>query len=133
MGGEWSASRPSPALLPGKYLRYPMDRKLCGRQLVCIQRLEEKSLCLCRRSKPDRPSSCPESDNILTELSRFLLSLSLCLSTHVNNPVWLVGFSVNFILISSRKTVESCNFHLDLTVVTTTFYYRIFLMFLTYS
>jgi hypothetical protein len=42
--GEWSASRPGRTLPLGKDLRYPLDRRLGGPQLVWTQRLEEKSL-----------------------------------------------------------------------------------------
>jgi hypothetical protein len=53
---ELSAPRLSPALPPGKGSRYPMDRRLGGSQeLAWAQRLEEKILCLCRRSNPGRP------------------------------------------------------------------------------
>jgi hypothetical protein len=35
-GGEWSLSRPSCALPPGKVPRYPLDRKLVGTQNVGV-------------------------------------------------------------------------------------------------
>jgi hypothetical protein len=53
--GQWSASRPGRALPTGKGPRYPLDRRLGGPQSRSGHMLKEKSFCLCRGSKPDRP------------------------------------------------------------------------------
>jgi hypothetical protein len=55
-GGEWSASGPGRALPPGKGPPVPIVQE--GRwapEPVWTQRLEEKILCFCRGSNPDRP------------------------------------------------------------------------------
>jgi hypothetical protein len=55
-GGEWSASRPVRALLPGKRPTIPIVQEAgWAPEPVWTQRLEEKSFCLCRRSNLDRP------------------------------------------------------------------------------
>jgi hypothetical protein len=54
-GGEWSASRPGRALPPGKEPPVPIVEEAgWAPQPVWTQRLEEKILCLCRRSNPGR-------------------------------------------------------------------------------
>jgi hypothetical protein len=54
--GEWSASRPGRALQPGKGPPVPIGQEEGGDpEPVWTQRLEEKILCPCRGSNPDRP------------------------------------------------------------------------------
>jgi hypothetical protein len=49
--GEWSASRPGCALAPGKWPSVPIGQEAgWAPELVCTQRLEEKSFRLCRGS-----------------------------------------------------------------------------------
>jgi hypothetical protein len=57
-GGEWSASRTSRALAPGKGPPVPIVQET-GWALVWTQRLEEKSFLLCRGSNLDRPVDQP--------------------------------------------------------------------------
>jgi hypothetical protein len=55
-GGEWSASRPSRPLAPGKVPPVPIVQEAeWAPELVWTQRLEKKSFCLCRGSNLDRP------------------------------------------------------------------------------
>jgi hypothetical protein len=62
---------PRPHFTPAEGYAVPIVQEAgWASEPVWIQRLEEKSLCLCRKSNPDRPSSSPVSDNILTELFR---------------------------------------------------------------
>jgi hypothetical protein len=53
--GEWSTSRPSCALPPGKDPQYALDRRLGGPQSCSEYRARGKILCLCRGSNPSRP------------------------------------------------------------------------------
>jgi hypothetical protein len=50
---EWSASRPSRALPPGKDPRYSLDRRLGRPQNRSVNRLQ--MTCRCQGSKPGRP------------------------------------------------------------------------------
>jgi hypothetical protein len=53
--GEWSESRPGCALVPGKGHLVPTGQEAgWAPEPVLTQRLEEKSLCLCQGSNPDR-------------------------------------------------------------------------------
>jgi hypothetical protein len=55
-GGEWSASRPGRALVPGKWPPLPIRQEAgWAPELVWTQRIEEKSFRLCRDSNFDRP------------------------------------------------------------------------------
>jgi hypothetical protein len=55
-GGEWSASRPSRALAPGKGPPVSSVQEAgWAPEPVSTQRLQEKSYRLCRGSNPDRP------------------------------------------------------------------------------
>jgi hypothetical protein len=55
-GGEWSALRPSRALVPGKGPSVPIVQEAgCAPEAVWTQRLEKKSFSLCRGSNLDRP------------------------------------------------------------------------------
>jgi hypothetical protein len=55
-GGEWSASRPSCILPPGKRPMVPIGQEAgWASEPVWTQTLEEKSYCLCRGSNCDRP------------------------------------------------------------------------------
>jgi hypothetical protein len=55
-GGEWPASRPGRALPPGKGPSVSIVQEVgWAPEPVWTQRLEEKSLCHCRRSNLDRP------------------------------------------------------------------------------
>jgi hypothetical protein len=56
-GGEWSASRPSCILPPGKGPTVPIQQEAgWAPEPVWIQTLEEKSFCLCWESNLNRPA-----------------------------------------------------------------------------
>jgi hypothetical protein len=68
-GGEWSVSRPGRALPPGKGPPVPIAQEAgWDPEPVWIQRLEEKSVWLCRGSNFDHPVVHPVADTILAEL-----------------------------------------------------------------
>jgi hypothetical protein len=55
-GGEWSASRPGRALLPGIASPVPIAQEAgCDPEPILTQRLQENDLCLCRGSNLYRP------------------------------------------------------------------------------
>jgi hypothetical protein len=68
-GGEWSVSRPSHTLAPGKGPQVPIVQGTgWAPEPVWTQRLEEKFSCLCRGLNLDRLVVQPVADTILTEL-----------------------------------------------------------------
>jgi hypothetical protein len=68
-GGEWSASRPGCALLPGKGPPVPIVQEAeWAPEPVWTKKLQEKSFLLCRGSNLDRPVVQPVADTILTEV-----------------------------------------------------------------
>jgi hypothetical protein len=69
-GGEWLASRPGLALLPGKGTPVPIVQEPgWAPEPVWTQRLEEKFFRFCRGSNPNRPLFNPYSDTSLYLLS----------------------------------------------------------------
>jgi hypothetical protein len=71
--GEWSASRPGRALLPGKGPPVPIVQEAgWASDPAWTQRLEEKSFAPAGDQTSIALSSSPEPDTILTELTRLL-------------------------------------------------------------
>jgi hypothetical protein len=105
-GGEWSASRPGRALPPGKGSPVSIGQEAgWAPEPVWTERLEEKILCPCRESNPDRPAvqpvvrhytawanpaliclMCTIYNSTFVEIIMFSQSLSF--SLNVNNRIW---------------------------------------------
>jgi hypothetical protein len=73
----------------GKGTRYPLDRRLCGPELVWTQRLEETSFTTARDHPASQRSQKPVTDDIISQLdttSRYLPSCSMLLSAPQRKP-----------------------------------------------
>jgi hypothetical protein len=85
-GGEWSASRPGPALPPGKRPPVPTVQEAGGGPSgqVWTQTIEEKFFRICRESNLDRPVVQPVANTTMTELpgSQHTISITKFYSEH---------------------------------------------------
>jgi hypothetical protein len=119
--GEWSASRPSHALAPGKG---PPVRTVHEAgwtpEPVCTQTLQEKSFHLCRESNLDRPVVQPVARHYTDWASSAPTRLqgTISLKTHIliHDTVRtsnLILFSIKYYVIFLYKTVVISNFVLS--------------------